>query len=509
MKSQYIVAILLTPLALCGQKHDYNWMFIENFFPNNGLGETSIMDFRTAPPTISVPDSVRLTTWSSVAVMSDAGGELIFFTNGCEVHDASFHLMENGDNLTPGPVHDEHCHYSQVSPGYSAGRQSCMALPMPNSNRYYYLFHIGKEYPEGSAFPTNCILYYTKIDMQGNGGLGRVVEKNVPLVANCPPNLINIDNLTAVKHANGRDWWIVSIMRYGNGYFKFLATEEGVELYEEQHIGFEREEGILFSQIAFSADGALFAHNTNRAGVQLLDFDRETGAFSNPRFYPIASEVGSMAGVAFSPSGRYLYASIPLQLYQYDLWAEDVEGSRVLVAEYDGYADPIPTHFYLMQLGPDCQLYLFCPSCRTIHVIRHPDRKGLGCEVVQNDIHLPWGVNLGGVATFPNYRLGALGEPSEPCTAPVGTVEPPAEEGGLLLYPNPAQDVARLSWQGIAPAEGQAVLRDAAGREVLRAPLRLSAGEAELSVRGLPAGWYSLFVEARGERRVARLVVAR
>jgi hypothetical protein len=90
------------------------------------------------------------------------------------------------------------------------------------------------------------------------------------------------------------------------------------------------------------------------------------------------------------------------------------------------------------------------------------------------------------------------------------TAEPPAEEGGLLLYPNPAQDVARLSWQGIAPAaEGQAVLRDAAGREVLRAPLRLSAGQAELSVQGLPAGWYSLFVEAGGERRVARLVVAR
>jgi hypothetical protein len=240
-----------------------------------------------------------------------------------------------------------------------------------------------------------------------------------------------------------------------------------------------------------------------------LDFDRETGAFSNPRFYSMPPDAGFQVGVGFSPSGRFMYANFNFELYQYDLWAEDVEGSRVLVAEYDGYADPIPTHFYMMQLGPDCRLYLFCSSCTTIHVIRHPERKGLACEVVQNDIQLPWGMRGGGVPTFPNYRLGALGEPSEPCTAPVSTVEPPAEEGGLLLYPNPAQDVARLSWQGIAPAEGQAVLRDAAGREVLRAPLRLSAGEAELSVQGLPAGWYSLFVEARGERRVARLVVAR
>ena len=98
---------------------------------------------------------------------------------------------------------------------------------------------------------------------------------------------------------------------------------------------------------------------------------------------------------------------------------------------------------------------------------------------------------------------------AESCDLLTSTAAPPAQEDGLLLYPNPAQDVARLSWQGSAPAEAEAVLRNATGREVLRATLRLSAGQAELSLRGLPAGWYSLFVEAVGERRIARLVVAR
>lgn len=73
-----MILLVPLPLALGAQKHNYNWMFIENYFPDNGLGETSIMDFRTAPPTISAPDSVRLTTWSSAAMMSDAEGKLIF-----------------------------------------------------------------------------------------------------------------------------------------------------------------------------------------------------------------------------------------------------------------------------------------------------------------------------------------------------------------------------------------------------------------------------------------------
>lgn len=126
--------------------------------------------------------------------------------------------MENGGNLAPGQVHDEHCIGPTPSPGYSGGPQSCMALPAPNSSRYYYLFHFGKEYPENSLYSTTCIMYYTKIDMQGNGGLGRVAEKNVPLVASCPSDLIWIGNLTAVKDANGRDWWGICPLFYGNGY---------------------------------------------------------------------------------------------------------------------------------------------------------------------------------------------------------------------------------------------------------------------------------------------------
>ncbi len=98
---------------------------------------------------------------------------------------------------------------------------------------------------------------------------------------------------------------------------------------------------------------------------------------------------------------------------------------------------------------------------------------------------------------------------AESCDLLTSITELHAQEGSLRLYPNPAQDVAQLSWQGSAPDKAEAVLCDATGREMLRVPLRLSTGHAELSLRGLPAGWYSVLVESEGERRVARLVVVR
>jgi hypothetical protein len=510
MKTAYTLSYLffLLPLLLLGQRHDYTWLFSENYISNNDLGEASMINFNTIPPSITAPDSVKITFWNSTTTMSNADGDMIFFTNGCEIHDASFQLMENGHGINPGPVHDSVCYSPpRHTPGYTAGPQSCMAVPMPGSDRYYYLFHIAKEFIPDVLFPRNCIMYFTKIDMQGNGGLGAVVEKNTQIFSH-PPNDIQIDNLTATKHANGQDWWIICPYRYVNGYHKILLTNAGVVSVTEQYIGQSRENGIL-SQITFSHDGTLFAHCTNDVGLQLYDFDRATGEFSNPRFYPIEPDFGVQAGVNFSPSGRFMYASNDFVLYQYDLWAADVGASRILIAEYDGYADPIPTHFYMLQLGPDCKLYMFCPSCTTIHVIREPDLPGLACEVVQNDVQLPWGMRGWAAPSYPNYRLGALGEPVISCGPLSGTAPPPPVEAGLHLYPNPAGIAVTVEWEGAPLSAGMITVRNSTGKEVLHAPAAFFSGRTELRINTLPPGWYSLYVQAGTERRVARLVVQR
>ena len=74
---------------------------------------------------------------------------------------------------------------------------------IPRDSNKYFLFSYG------SDTPNNDGLYYSLIDMNSNGGLGSVIAKNVQL----NPNRIG-DCLTAVKHGNGRDWWVICYFQF-------------------------------------------------------------------------------------------------------------------------------------------------------------------------------------------------------------------------------------------------------------------------------------------------------
>ncbi|MBL0341590.1 MAG: hypothetical protein IPP71_11995 [Bacteroidetes bacterium] len=70
-----------------------------------------------------------------------------------------------------------------------------MLIPMPDDSMKYYLFSAGVT--SGPGFS------YSIVDMNQNGGLGEVVQKNVLL-----QSFNVVDGLSAVKHGNGRDWWV-------------------------------------------------------------------------------------------------------------------------------------------------------------------------------------------------------------------------------------------------------------------------------------------------------------
>ena len=112
--------------------------------------------------------------------------------------------------------------------------------------------------------------------------------------------------------------------------------------------------------------------------------------------------------MAVSPNARFLYVSSYLYIYQFDLWADDIEASKETVAIYDGYAAPFATRFYMAQLAPDGKIYLSCSNgVDILHVIHKPNEKGLACEVEQHGIQLPT-YNASSMPNFPNFRLGPL-----------------------------------------------------------------------------------------------------
>ena len=216
------------------------------------------------------------------------------------------------------------------------------------------------------------------IDLDKNNGQGVVVQKEIPIFTDA----MQAHLATACRHANGRDWWIITIKSGMGKYYKTLLNPNGFVPQLPQTMpyinGSERKSSVAY----FSPNGKMYAHYNGEQGAWLYDFDRCTGMLYNRRLIPLfrAFRTG-YAGLAFSPNSRYLYMNDDSQIAQYDLEAADVPASKIIVAEYDGFADTIGfarfnTSFFLMQLAPNGKIYGNCTGGnRYLHVIHNPNEQ--------------------------------------------------------------------------------------------------------------------------------------
>ncbi|MCB0569028.1 MAG: proprotein convertase P-domain-containing protein [Phaeodactylibacter sp.] len=90
----------------------------------------------------------------------------------------------------------------------------------------------------------------------------------------------------------------------------------------------------------------------------------------------------------------------------------------------------------------------------------------------------------------------------EGTTGSTGSLE---AKGTFLVYPNPADDVLNIEWQGDGTApEATASMYTITAKQLGQTTFR---GSAVLAVDQLPAGIYALVIEAGGERYIRRIVV--
>lgn len=84
----------------------------------------------------------------------------------------------------------------------------------------YYIIHGTLDYPNASA-PSAHIsrLLYSTVNMTANNGKGMVVDKNIPIIE----DYLADGEITAVRHANGQDWWIVIGKFDSNEYYRLLV----------------------------------------------------------------------------------------------------------------------------------------------------------------------------------------------------------------------------------------------------------------------------------------------
>jgi WD40 repeat protein len=287
--------------------------------------------------------------------------------------------------------------------------------------------------------------------MNLNGGLGAVILKNQALYND---SLIP-GRITACKHANGRDWWIFA-PRYMNGkLFEFLVTPFGIQGPFQKNIVTSRD--ISIGQVVFNPQGNKFAYYEPYNDLDIWDFDRCSGDFSNQVHIDI-NDSAILGGAAFSPNGRYLYVSSNNYVYQFDVQASNIDSSKVIVGAYDGFTfQGLPTDFYLSELAPDNKIYINSGnSANALHVINSPDSMGLSCGFCQHCIALP-GLNAFTIPNHPNYFLGA--DTTSLCdtiTAVTNQFISPTES--FTLFPNPVRDQLYINHSMKEPLEQIGIL---------------------------------------------------
>ena len=487
-----ILSCILSPIICKPQGVDNLWLLGYDTIFQQVTGKMTI-DFSGGFP--SITSTTRpMSMYASNASISNSNGNLLFYTNGVYIANANNDTMLNGDGLNPS------AYTTQESDGLSIV-QSDIVIPFPGDSMKYYLFH---ETIDTLGF-IPLYLYYSIIDMTLDNGLGGVVSKNNILFSRTLGN----GALTACKHGNGRDWWLV-VREYAydydnNTYLKYLITHQGIQGPFFQSIGKLRIQGL--GQVVFSPDGVWYANYDTEGDLDLMNFDRCSGTFSNLIHVPI-DDSAYVGGAAFSSDSKKLYISSEKYVYQFDLNSSNIPSTQTTVAVWDSFYSPVypfATTFFLSQLAADGRIYINCgPSTKDIHVINYPDSLGLACNVCQHCIHLPT-YNAFTIPNYPNYFLGAYsGSVCDTLTA-INNIKSAVDQE-LIVFPNPVSKVLYATIHKEKRIK-TAKIFNALGQEIPVYYTFIKNGEyLEMNVSGLSQGVYFLELLSDKEKVVKRFI---
>jgi hypothetical protein len=485
------------------QGRAYNWLLgSQNTIDTFTTSAKARMLFDSTSVSV-IPESRKMAFNSAQANISDESGNLLVATNGCWIANAIGDTMLNGGGLNPSPFTITWCDSSNGIPYPYAD----VILPWPGDSTKYVLFHQTSDDPDNFRALN---LFYTKIDLALDGGLGGIdtTQKNISIVQDklCM-------GIGACKHANGRDWWIVTLRDSSDLIHIILLTPWGITSITTQNLGFPLAT-YQSGQLTFSPDGNRFCYSTLSGtvsnathDVRILDFDRCTGIFSNPILFDITDTYPGY-GYTFSPNSEYIYATSFLHVFQVNIDSAIVD----TVATYDNYTSPNPpfyTLFYTMYRASDGKIYISTANGTVdLHYINFPDSASISCDVQQHALHLPCYQYRADV-NHPNYYLGpVIGSICD--SLHVGINEIGGHDFNFSVSPNPV-NAGYLKVKYFLPQNksGWFVIYDAVGREVYRLPIPQWSTLQEITLLNLATGIYNAVIYSGTQRVNKKLAVIR
>jgi len=344
-----IISIICFVLCLANthaQNQTKKWFF----------GNSAGITFSSGSP-IFVGGSA-ITSSMGCSSIADMSGNTLFYTDGVTVYNSANTAMANGTGLL----------------GANAF-QSSLIIKQPSSASIYYVFTVG-------ALGSANGLHYSVVDMSLAAGMGSVTVKNVLINADCR------DKITAGKHCNGSDVWILSSAVSSTVAFvacPLTATGVGASVLTP----------VTTSIMPVIGSGQMkLSPNSHRLGivsylapgancgmdVRIMNFDNSSGFMEyigstvvmyNTYTSTSPNCANTFYGCEFSVDSRYMYLSALNQISRIDLCALPVISTGLIPnAENTSIYDTVSKRSF--QMAADGRIYVAKNGKTSIGAINNP-----------------------------------------------------------------------------------------------------------------------------------------
>jgi len=494
--SLWLFLLFLSTFCNAQNKSGYTWIVGNNasFGKFDGSLNRPITGSLYYP---SSPNYAYAFTGGHSNICDSTTGKLLLLCNGMQLFDTLGNIIENGDTLVPLKIYKK-----DIYPNTSFS-QGSIILPKGNNGQYYVIIPTVTDSVydaywtnNNGKYPYNEILVHT-VDMNANGGLGKVIEKNKVILNNVD---LSLTMMQACRHSNGVDWWLLKQGLDSNIVYRFLVTKDSIygafiQKFYQPNWGYY----VSTGQSCFSKDGKKYALVHGKSNkLFMADFDRCTGELSNPKIYTIPIDSSGtpqldingyrdslVCGGCFSPNGNYFYVTRRYNIYQFEYnepdsnlaWYHVKQGMDTTWGNFEYYGS--------LRLGIDNRIYIGKGggSFKQFSVIDYPDNKGSACGFCRKCFRVDNA--YGGLNTPPNipdFNLGA--DSSKPCY-PLNNYELQITNYELEVYPNPSTNKFYINSKN---PNSKKELFNSIGQ------LIISTKESEIDVSRMPRGMYYLKV---------------
>jgi len=411
MKKLLLLYLFITSFILQAQLETTHWFFSD---------QVGLL-FESGSPVFEA--NGQITSEEGCATISDASGQLMFYTDGISIWNRNHQLMPNAIDLL----------------GDDSSTQSAIIVPLQGTS-VYYVFTVDDGFNAVSQYGIN----YTVVDMSLDGGLGDVVsgQKNIPLVSHAG------EKIAAVANAAKDGYWVVVFAPSSNSsgipydvtgmenntFYAFEVKSSGIVSSVVSSANISVPTGAGYMKI--SPDGTKLAMaNMLEHSFYLFNFNTSSGHVSFNTALNLPASYDDPYGVEFSPNSSKLYitnkgeTSTSSALMQYDY----VNQTLSIISTQQNYRSAL-------QLALDGKIYQthtlqYGSGTQFLNIIDNPNASASTVNYQYKAFDLGAGRQCH--QGLPNFIASYFSE------LPSSLENLSAEQ--INIYPNPARDEVHIS----------------------------------------------------------------